>query len=114
MINFDEVTGENTWERNPNWPKILDHPYRILTVGKSGSGKTNAVLNLINHQPEIDKIFLYVKDPYKLKYQYLISKVEEVGLKHLSDPKVFIEYLNDMKEVYNSIEEYNPGKKGKY
>ena len=114
MINFDEVTGENTQEHNPNWPKILDHPYRILIVGKSGSGKTNAVLNLINHQPEIDKIFLYVKDPYKLKYQYLISKVEEVGLKHLSDPKVFIEYLNDMKEVYNSIEEYNPGKKGKY
>ena len=74
MINFDNYTNENKIEHNPKWPHILDHPYRILTVSGSGSGKTNALLNLINNQPDIDKIDLYGKDPYEAKYQYLIKK----------------------------------------
>ena len=113
MINFDDYTQENIIERNSKWPYIPDHPYRILIVGGSGSGKTNALLNLINDQPDIDKIYLYAKDPYEAKYQYLINKREKVGLNHFNDPKAFIEYSNDMQDVYKNIEDYNPGKKGK-
>ena len=58
-------TNENKSEHNLKWPYIPDHPYRILIIGGSGSGKTNALLNLINNQPDIDKIYLYVKDPLK-------------------------------------------------
>ena len=67
MINFDEYTNENKREQNPNWPYIPDHPYRIFIIRGSGSGKTNALLNLIHNQPDIDKIYLYAKDPYKDK-----------------------------------------------
>ena len=73
MINFDEYVNENKTVHNKNWLYILDDPYRILIIGDSGSGKTNALLKLIEKQPDIDKIYLYAKDPYKCKYQYLIS-----------------------------------------
>ena len=96
MINFDDYNNENIIEHNSKWPYIPDHPYRILIVGGSGSGKTNALLNLINNQPDIDKIYLYAKDPYEKKYQYLINKREKVGLNHFNDPKAFMEYSNDM------------------
>ena len=69
MINFDEYTNENKVNHNLNWPCISDHSYRILIIGGSGSGKTNALLNLINNQPDIDKICLHAKDPYEDKYQ---------------------------------------------
>ena len=75
--------------------------------------KTNVLLNLINNQPDIDKIYLYVKDPYEAKYQYLINKREKVGLDHFNDPKPFIEYSNDMQDVYKNIEDYNLNKKRK-
>ena len=55
MINFDDYTNENKTQHNPNWPYIPHHPYRILIIGGSGSGKTNTLLNLINNQPYIDK-----------------------------------------------------------
>ena len=113
MINFDEYTDENKIERNSKWPYIPDHPYRILIVGGSGSGKTNALLNLLNNQPDIDKIYLYAKDPYEKKYQYLINKREKVGLNHFNDPKAFMEYSNYMQDVYKNIEDYNPIKKRK-
>ena len=113
MINFDDYTNENKTEHNPKWPYIPDHPYRILIVGGSGSGKTNALLNLINNQPDIDKIYLYAKDPYGVKYQYLINKREKVGLDHFKDSKAFMEYSNDMQDVYKNIEDYNPGQKRK-
>ena len=113
MINFDDYTNENIVEHNSKWPYIPDHPYRILLIGGSGSGKTNALLNLINNQPDIDKIYLYPKDPYEKKYQYLINKREKVGLNHFNDPKAFIEYSNDMQDVYKNIEDYNPIKKRK-
>ena len=64
MITFDEYTNENRVNDNPNSPYIPDHPYRILIMGGSGSGKTNTLLNLINNQSDIDKIYLYAKDPY--------------------------------------------------
>ena len=107
MINFNEYTNDNKIEHNSKWPYTPDHPYRILIMGGSGSGKTNALLNLINNQPDIDKIYLYVKDSYEAKYQYLINKREKVGLDHFDDPKAFIEYLNDMQDAYKDIEDYN-------
>ena len=81
MINFDDYTNENIKEHNSKWPYIPDHPYRILVIGGSGSGKTNALLNLINNQPD--------------------------------DPKAFMEYSNDMQNVYKNIGDYNPIKKRK-
>ena len=113
MSNFDEYTNENIIEHNLKWPYIPDHPYRILIIGGSGSGKTNALLNLMNNQPDIGKIYLYAKDPYEAKYQYLINKREKVGLDHFNDPKAFMEYSNDMQDVYKNIEDYNPIKKRK-
>ena len=77
IINFDNYTNENKIEHNPKWPYIPDHPYRILIIGGSGSAKTNALLNLTKNQPDIDKIFLYAKDLYEAKYQYLINKREK-------------------------------------
>ena len=96
-----------------NWPYIPDHPYRILIIGGSGSGKTNLLLNLIENQLDIDKIYLYAKDPYDLKYQYLINKREGVGINHFTDPKTFIEYSNDMHDVYKIIDECNLDKENK-
>ena len=113
MINFDDCTNENKTEHNPKWPYIPDHLYIILIVSGSGSGKTNALLNLINNQPDIDKIYLYAKNPYETKYQYLINKREKVGLDHFNDPAVFMDYSNDMQDVYKNIEDYNPDKKRK-
>ena len=109
-MNFDDYTNENKTQHNLKWPSIPDHSYRILIIGGSGSGKTNALLNLINNQPDIDKIYLYAKDPYEAKYQYLINKREKVGLNHYGDPKPFIEHSNDIQDVYKNIYEYNTDK----
>ena len=109
MINFDEYKKEH----NPNWQYIPNHPYRILIIGGSGTGKANALLNLINNQLDIDKIYLYAKDPYEDKYQYLINNRESVGLKHFNDPKAFIEYSNDMHDVYKKIDSSNHDKENK-
>ena len=113
MINFDDYTNENKIEYNSKWPYIPDHSYRILIAGGSGSGKTNALLNLINNQPDIDKIYLYAKDPYEAKYQYLINKREKVRLDYFKDSKAFMESSNDMEDVSKNNENYNPGKKRK-
>ena len=110
MINFDDYTNENKTEYNLKQPYIPDNPYRI---GGIGSGKTNAFLILINNQPDIDEIYLYAKDSEEAKYQFLINKRESPGLKHLNDLEAFIEYPNDMQNIYRNIEKYNPGKKRK-
>ena len=72
MINLDCIAEENNKEQNEKWPYIPDHPYRILIIGGSGSGKTNPLINLINEQKGIDKIYLYAKDLSEPKYEYLI------------------------------------------
>ena len=113
MINFDDYIIANKTEHNKNWPCIPDHPYRILIIGSSESGKTNALLNLIENQAKIDKICLYTKDPHEAKYQYLITKREGLGIDHFNNPKAFIEYSNDMHNVYKSINYYNPNKDNK-
>ena len=100
MINFDDYVNENKTEHNKNWPYILDRSYRILIIDGSGSEKTNLLLNLIENQPDIDKIYLNAEDPYEAKYQYLINKKENVGINHFNDPKVFTEYSNDMHDAY--------------
>ena len=129
MINFDDYTNENRTEHNENWPYIPNKPYRILIIGGSGSGQTNILnlikninrilnllnklLNLIENQPDIDEIYLYAKDPYEAKYQYLIKIREKVGIDHHNDPRAHIEYSNDMRDVYKNINYYNPDKEDK-
>ena len=88
-----------------NCPEILGDLYRILIFGSSGSRKTNALTNLINHEPDIDKNFWYAKDPYEAKYQLLITNRESTGLKFLNDSKTFIEYSNDTDDICKNIEE---------
>ena len=78
MINFDDYTNKNKKEHTLKWPNITDHPYKILIIGGSGSENIDKLLNLINNQPDIDKIYLYAKVPYEVKYQYLINKREKV------------------------------------
>ena len=76
MINFDDYANENKTQLNLKWSYFPDHPYRILIIGGSGSGKTNVLLNLMNNQPDIDQIYLNAKDPFEAKYQFLINKKE--------------------------------------
>ena len=105
MINFDDVTKENKKEHNPNWPQIPDHSYRILIIGGSGSGKTNSLFNLINQQPDIDKIYLYTKNPYEAKYQLLINKRECTALKLLMILKLLLNTQMIWIHIYKDIEE---------
>ena len=113
MINFYDYTNENKINHNPNWSYIPDHPCRILIIGGSGSGKRNTLLNLIENQPDIDKIYLYVKDLFEPKYQYIINKTESVGINQFKDPKAFIKYSNEMHDVYKNIDDSNPDKENK-
>ena len=76
MINFDDYINENKTVHNKNWPYITDHPYRILIIGGSGSGKTNALINLKNEQNDIDKIYLYARDLNEPTYECLIKKMQ--------------------------------------
>ena len=84
--------NNNIKKHNANWPQIADHPYRILIIVCSGFGKTNSLFNLINQELDIDKSYLYAKDPFEAKYQFLINSRESTGLKHFKDSKAVIEY----------------------
>ena len=103
MFNLDTVTTKND---NENWP------YRMLIISPSESRKTNALLNLIQQDNNIiNKIYLYTKDLAEPKYQFLIKKRKDAGIKKLNDPTALIEYSNTMDNVYSNIDDYNP--KGK-
>ena len=111
MKNFDELVERNC---NLNWPYISDHPYRILIIVGSGSGKNNVLLNLIKHQwADTDKNYLYVKDPFESKYQLLINGTEKVGVKELKNSKAFIDYSQTIDDAYEHLEDHNPTKKRK-
>ena len=90
MINLDNILNDNNKKHNEKWPYIPDHPYRILIIGGSGSEKTSTLLNLINEQRDIDKIYLYANDLGQSKYKHLIENRENAGIKHLNDAKAFI------------------------
>ena len=100
-------------KNNEKWPYIPDHPYRILIIDGSGSGKTNTLLNLINEQHDIDNVYLYARDLNEPKCKILIKKREDAGIKHLNDPNAFIECSNTMDDVYENILDYNSRRKRK-
>ena len=102
---------ENNKEHNEKWPCIPDHPYRILIIRGSGSGKTNELLNLIKKQGDIDKNYFYVKDLIEPKYEFLTGKCTNAGIKHLNDLKAFIEFSDTMDDIYHYIDDYNPSRK---
>ena len=113
MINIDSYVNENKAENNEKWPYIYDNLYRIIITGGSGSGKTNALLSLIKEQDYydvIDKIYLYARDSSEPKYQLLIKKREDAGIKHVNNPNAFIECSNAMDNVYENINDYNPNR----
>ena len=113
MITFDDVTKEKIKEHNLNWLQIHDHLYGILIAGGSRPLKINSLFHLISQQPYSDETYLYDKDPYEAKSQFLINKRESTGVKHFNDSKAFIEYSNDIYDIYKNIEQYNPNKKRK-
>ena len=111
MINLVSITNKKNKEHNEKWPYITDHPYRVIITGGSGSGLTNALLNLIKEQDYhdvIDKIYLYARDLSEPKYQFLIKKREDAGIKHVNNPNAFIVCSNTMDDVYKDIDNYNP------
>ena len=113
MINLDKIIIEKNKEYNKKWPYIPDHLNRILIIGGSGSRKTNTLLNLINEQKDILKIYLYAKDLSKSKYKYLIKNRENAVIKHVNDSNAFTEYSNMMDDVSENIDDYNPSRKRK-
>ena len=103
MLNLGNiVSNKNTSSSEDN-----DWPFRMLIIGPSGSGKTNTLLHLINNLHPIDKIYLYAKDIHEPKYEYLINKKEQAGIKNLNDLHAFIEYSDDMNYVLDDINNYN-------
>ena len=116
MFNLGSITNKNNKDHNKKWPYIPDHPYRTLMIGGSGSGKTNPLFNLIKEQDNdnlTDKIYWYAKDLSEPKYQFLIKKSENVGIKYSNHPKAFMEYSQCMDDVYNNIDDYNTNRKRK-
>ena len=103
MLNLDNIVSN----KKKNSLENDDWPFRILIIGPSGLGKTNTLLHLIDLFHPLDKIYLYAKDTDEGKYQYLINKREQAGIKNLNDPHAFIEYSSDMNDVLEDINNYN-------
>ena len=103
MLNLDNIVSN----KKKNSSENDDWPFRMLIIGPSGSGKTNTLLHLIDKFHPIDKIYLYAKDTDEEKYQYLINKREQAGIKNLNNPHAFLEYSNDMNDVLEDINNYN-------
>ena len=106
MLNLDDIVSNKKTSSSEN----NIGPFRMLIIGPSGSGKTNTLLHLINNFHPIDKIYLYAKDTDEKKYQFLINKREQAGIKNLNDPHAFIEYSNDMNDVLDDIDINNYNK----
>ena len=101
MLNLDNIVSNKNENKDNNWP------FRMLIIGPSGPGKTNTLVHLINNLNPIDKIYLYAKDLSEPKYEFLINKREQAGIKNLNDPHAFIEYSNGMDDVLDDINNYN-------
>ena len=110
---MDSITNESNKEHNKKWPFIPDHPYRILIICGSESGKITALLNLIKEQMILTKFICMQKDLSKPKFEFLIKKCDDAGTKHFNDPNAFIEYSNTMDGVYGNIDDYNPSRNRK-
>ena len=106
ILNLNDIVTNKKENKEHN-----DWPFRMLIIGPSSSGKTNTLLHLINNFHPIDKIYLYAKDTDEKKYQYLINKREQAGIKNLNDPHAFIEYSNDMNDVLEDNYSKNRDKK---
>ena len=108
MLNLDDIISKNSKNNDKKWP------FRMLIIGFSGSGKTNALLHLIqnlNNTNPIDKIYLYAKDLSEPKYEFLINNREKAGIKNYNDPNAFIEYSNTVDDVFSNIDDYNTKRK---
>ena len=101
MLNLENIVSNKNENKDNNWP------FRMLMIAPSGSGKTNTLLHLINNLNPIDKIYLYAIDLSEPKYEFLINKREQEGIKNLNDCHAFIEYSNDMDDVLDDINNYN-------
>ena len=103
MLNLDDIVSnkKKISSENDDWP------FRMLIIGPSGFGKTNTLLHLIDKFHPVDKIYLYAKDTDEDKYQYLINKREQAGIKNLNDPHTFIEYSSDINDVLEDINSHN-------
>ena len=106
MMNFDDVIKDKIKKHNPYWSETPDYPYRIVIVVDSGSRKTNSLFNLISQQPDVDKMYLYAKDPYETKYQFLNNKGESTGwnifliLKPLLKTRIiWMKFMNTLKNT---------------
>ena len=110
-FNLDDIANEINIKQNKKCSFILDHPYRIFIINGSWLGKTTALLNLITHQSDIVKIYLYSKDFCKPIYKLLITRREDAATKHLNDPNAFIECFHTMDGVYENIDDYNRSRK---
>ena len=113
MINLDSMTNKSNKKYNEKWPYIPNHPYRIIIIGRSGSGKTNALINLINEQNDIEKIYFYARDLSEPKHEYLVKTREDAGIKHLDNSNAFIKCSNTMDDVYQNINDFNSIRKRK-
>ena len=113
IINLGSITNENNKKHIEKWRYIPDHPNRTLIIGGSGSGKANTLLNLINEQNHIDKIYSYARDLNKPKFIILIKKRKDAGIKHLNDLNAFIKCSNTMDDVYENIHNYNSSRNRK-
>ena len=113
MINLSSITNENNKEHNEKCQFILDHLHIILIISGSGTGKTNALLNLIKEQDDVDKIYLHSKDLSEPKYEFLIKKCEDVAINHFNDHSAFIECSNRRDDVDQNIDDCNASKKRK-
>ena len=110
MLNLDNIVNNKNENKDNNWP------FRMLIIGPSGSGKTNTLLHLIqnlNKNTPVDKIYLHAKDLTEPKYEFLINNRKNAGIKQFNDSTAFIEYSNDMDDVFTNIDDYNKKRKRK-